>query len=221
MDENTCVNGIENRTNPQAWGFPEVRRRKRGRPRKDSSEVPCGMIPVRPAKDIERDEIILRAYLDGMTYREVGNQHGLTGERVRQILGPLGKSISTVRRIHRRENARQKALSNRFRVDFSRSMKAHLWSAGIRRCNRCKLWLGPEKWMPRSKYICRQCNTDRLYHYYGSRPDLRSISPSDRIKILIREGKISRVGTRHSDKTRSKLSSAMLKWWAQSGRRAE
>ena len=134
-------------TQPRIWGFVEVRRRKVGR-----------LAPLSG-----RDAAILAASAEGKPLREIGEDMGITGERVRQIIncfdGVKPKAI--------REAAKK---DRNFLRNFARSMKRHLWKYGFRRCATCKIWSCE---VTKTKQRCRTCNAAHIKELYANNPAYR------------------------------------------------
>lgn len=122
---------------------------------------------------------------EGLTLKQIGEEFGVSRERVRQVIKSYnGSAIRTPQSLHR-EKIKE---AGKFRMEFARSIKAHLLDCGIIYCWRCESWTAnrPES----QRNLCRKCATDMHAERYGKRPDLRGISQSERIRILISEGKM-------------------------------
>lgn len=167
------------------WGVPEVvsiavAHRGPGRPRKMAGD-PIGHYRSNPER-AERSKRIVSMFNEGKTLDHIGREFNLTRERIRQICNRLG---CKPRQKQAAERAAGRKAAERFRVDFARSMKRHLWAAGFRRCFQCKIWQPYNGNSKQPGHICRKCNSDRIFRYNGSRhPELRGISQSERISRL-------------------------------------
>ena len=124
----------------------------------------------------------------GESLASVGRLLGVSREAIRLILKKSGRPPISIRM---KEIKVAKDDAFRFRVDFARSLKAHLWTFGFAKCSLCGMWKIRCVDFPKVfQHHCRKCNTDSQFKRYGKRPELRGISQSERIKILRAERSI-------------------------------
>ncbi len=136
----------------------------------------------------------------GKTLKEIGDEFGVTRESVRQVIKKHNGCAMPNPRSLDRDKIKQE---NRFRIGFAKSMKSHLFLLGIIHCWGCEKWTSDHA--PLSRYSCRKCNTDRQFERFGTRPDLRGMPQSERVKILISEGKCLRRTTPFSEEHRAAM----------------
>lgn len=121
--------------------------------------------PYKAARDDRIDAAVDLRNM-GESLEEIGRVLGVTREYVRQLLlvrgirgcRPKNKPLFPIR-------------------GFRNAMTGHLRACGYRSCQLCDPdyhpWLPAEQFSPKSKYICRACNTIRMRSSYQRNPAVR------------------------------------------------